>query len=700
MRPSILNPLFASADRLPGVGPKIGGLMQRLLGRDGAPALVVDLLFHLPFTIIDRRARPKISEAERNSIVLIEARVTEHRPPPRGRSRAPYRVHVSDETGDVELVFFLANHAWIERALPLGEKRWISGKLEFWDGHLQMVHPDRVLDAESVAKLPPIEPVYPSTDGLQQRLLQRACAAALERLPGLPEWLDPAFSPTRRLPSFSAALAGVHRPESPASLDPSSAWRSRLAYDELLAGQLALILVRSSMRLRNGRANVGSGALCEKIAAALPFSLTASQTKALAQIKDDLAAPKRMLRLLQGDVGSGKTLVALLAMATTVEAGRQAVLMAPTEILARQHFETITPLAEKAGIRIALVTGRDTPAQRRTALAAIASGEIDMAVGTHALLQESVVWRDLGLAVVDEQHRFGVHQRLALGDKGQGVDVLVMTATPIPRTLVLTYFGDMDVSTLPEKPPGRQAIDTRALPLERIDEVVAAIGRAIAGDAQVYWVCPLVEESEEVDAAAACDRYDALLAIFGPQVSLAHGRMKSRDKDSAMEAFRRGATRVLVATTVIEVGVDVPAATIIVIEHAERFGLAQLHQLRGRVGRGSKRSTCLLLYKTPLSATAKARIAVMRETEDGFRIAEEDLRLRGEGEVLGSRQSGAQGFRFASLDVHGELLRIARADAEAFYQKDPKLETERGAALRVLLYLFGKDEVARLLQAG
>jgi ATP-dependent DNA helicase RecG len=407
-----------------------------------------------------------------------------------------------------------------------------------------------------------------------------------------------------------------------------------------------------------------------------------------------------MLRLLQGDVGSGKTIVALLAMASVVEAGSQAALMAPTEILASQHYATIAPLAERAGLRVALLTGRDPPAQKRRTLADAASGAIDIVVGTHALLQETVVWKDLGLAVVDEQHRFGVHQRLALADKGRSVDILVMTATPIPRTLVLTYFGDMDVSALTEKPPGRQPIDTRALPLERIDEVVAAVGRAINDAAQVYWVCPLVEESEELDVAAASDRYESLKQTFGARVGLVHGRMKSREKEPVMEAFRAGRTKILVATTVIEVGVDVPAATAIVIEHAERFGLAQLHQLRGRVGRGSGRSTCLLLYKAPLGETARARIEIMRETEDGFRIAEEDLRLRGEGEVLGSRQSGAPGFRFARLDVHGSLLRLARADAEKIHDADPRLESERGAALRILLYLFGKDEVARLIGAG
>ena len=474
----------------------------------------------------------------------------------------------------------------------------------------------------------------------------------------------------------------------------------RLAYDELLASQLALVMVRAHMRETRGRASAGDGSIAKKILAQLPFSLTGSQTQAIAEINTDLSSDQRMLRLVQGDVGSGKTLVALLAMAHVVESGRQAALMAPTEILARQHYERLLPLGDAAGLRIALLTGRDRAAHRNQVLPALANGEIDIVIGTHALFQESVVFRDLALAVVDEQHRFGVHQRLALGDKGEAVDILVMTATPIPRTLVLTYFGDMDVSTLREKPAGRSPIETRAMPLERIDSVVDGIGRAIDKGARVYWVCPLVEESEEVDAAAAEDRFAHLAQSFPGRVGLVHGRMKGAEKDAAMSAFQRGDTQVLVATTVIEVGVDVPEATIMVIEHAERFGLAQLHQLRGRVGRGAAKSSCVLLYKQGSGEVAQARIEIMRETEDGFRIAEEDLRLRGEGEVLGTRQSGTPGFRLASLEIHGGLLAAARDDAALVLARDPHLQTERGKALRHLLYLFERDEAIRLMQAG
>jgi ATP-dependent DNA helicase RecG len=697
MRPALLNPLFAPATSLSGVGPKIAQLLDRLVTESGTGARVLDLLFHLPYATIDRRTRAKIAEAPLDRVVLIEAQVVEHYPSG-PRSRAPYKVLVEDETGDVLLVFFLANRQWIEKSLPIGEKRWISGKLELWDGHRQIVHPDRVLDAEGLASMQAIEPVYGLTEGLQPRILAKAIAAALARLPDLPEWHTQAVAKIPALPSFAAALRALHRPEDPEAIAPTAPARVRLAYDELLAHQLALALTRAHLRRAPGRANQGDGVRAKEIMAALPFRLTAAQVQALAEIRADLAAPSRMLRLLQGDVGSGKTIVALLAMASVVEAGRQAALMAPTELLARQHYETIAKYAEAAGLKIALLTGRS--AERGRTLAALADGTIDIAIGTHALFQESVAFRDLGLAVVDEQHRFGVHQRLALGAKGEAVDILVMTATPIPRSLVLTFFGDMDVSTLREKPPGRQSIETRALPLERIGEVTARLSRTIAAGARAYWVCPLVEESEEIDVAAGEERFAALKEIFGDKVGLVHGRMKSEDRDHAMQNFAKGETQILVATTVIEVGVDVPEASIMVIEHAERFGLAQLHQLRGRVGRGPGKSSCLLLYKSPLGETAKARIAIMRETEDGFRIAEEDLRLRGEGDVLGTKQSGMPGFRLARLDVHGDLLKLAHEDARHILSANPKLEGEQGKALLLLLHVFEREAAVKLLGAG
>jgi ATP-dependent DNA helicase RecG len=699
MRPALLDPLFAPAATLPGVGPKNAKLIDKLTDRPQG-ARVVDVLFHLPYAVVDRRARPKIAEAERDAIATIEARVVEHRPPPSSRSKAPYKVLVEDDTGDVELVFFLANVEWIKNRLPVGATRWISGKLELWDGRLQMVHPDRVMDAEELARMPAVEPVYGLTEGLYPRTIAKAAQAALARLPKLPEWIDEANLRRLGAPGFAEALRTLHVPATPADIDPAGPAATRLAYDELLANQLALLMIRARMRSVAGRARISAGRLAQRILDALPFALTGAQAQAVEEIRADLAAPKRMIRLLQGDVGSGKTIVALLAMADVVEAGHQAALMAPTEILARQHFDRIRPLAEAAGLRIALTTGRDKASERRQAMAALEAGEIDVVVGTHALFQESVAFRDLGLAVVDEQHRFGVHQRLALAGKGEAVDLLVMTATPIPRTLVLAYFGDMDVSALREKPPGRQPIDTRALPIERLDEVVAAIGRAIASGARAYWICPLVEESEALDLAAAQARYDALRQVFGDAVGLVHGRMKGPEKDAAMERFQRGETKALVATTVVEVGVDVPEATIMVIEHAERFGLAQLHQLRGRVGRGAGRSSCLLIYKGPLGEAARARLEILRETEDGFRIAEEDLRLRGEGEVLGIRQAGAPGFRLARLEIHGRLLALARRQAEAALAAGEGLRGDANRALRLLIYLFERDEAAKLMEAG
>ena len=697
MRPSLLDPLFASPSSLPGIGPKNAQLLDRLLGGAEHPARVLDVLMHLPYDGVDRRNRPTIAQAPVGAVSTIKVRVSEHRP---SRAKGPYRVLTEDGTGDLTLVFFRANSGWVEKALPVGATRWVSGLVEIFDYYKQMVHPDRILDEEGLKTLPPVEPVYGLTEGLFPRVMAKAAASALARLPELPEWLDPDFLRANGWAAFGEALARVHGPEAPADLKPESKFFGRLAYDELLSHQLALRLVRRKMQVLSGRPQQGDGSLRAKILAALPFALTGDQKKALEEISADQASDKRMLRLLQGDVGSGKTVVALLAMAQAIEAGRQAALMAPTEILARQHFETIKPLAEAAGLTVALATGRDKATERRATLALLASGALNVLIGTHALVQDDFVYQNLGLAVIDEQHRFGVQQRLALGEKGSGVDVLAMTATPIPRSLALAYFGDMDFSALREKPPGRQPITTRTVSAERIDEVVAGLGRALKDGARVYWVCPLVAESEDSDLAAAQDRAEDLRKFFGDKVGLVHGQMKGRDKDAAMEAFASGATQILVATTVIEVGVNVPEATIMVIEHAERFGLAQLHQLRGRVGRGERKSSCILLYAGPLGETAKARLEILRDTEDGFRIAEEDLRLRGEGEILGVRQSGAPGFKIARLDLHADLLRFARDDAERLLADDPDLQRERGQRVRLLLYLFERETALKLLRAG
>jgi len=699
MRPLVLNPLFASLTSLPGIGLKLEQLYARLLEHE--TPRVIDLLFHLPSGAIDRRARPKLNEVQAGQIVTVAVTVDEHRPPPRNRPRAPYRIVTSDDTGQtLTLTFFYAREDYLRKLLPEGEMRYVSGTAELYDNLLQMVHPDRVVDEKGFANLPLVEPVYPLTEGLAAGNMRRAMEGALAKLPELPEWQDEAWLSRERFPKFSDALRHLHRPAEPHDIAPESLAWTRLAYDELLAGQLALALLRAHMRRQPGRGSASEGRVRARILKALPYMLTHSQQRALDGIVADLARPQRMLRLLQGDVGSGKTVVALLAAADVIEAGRQAAFMAPTEILARQHLATIAPLAEAAGLRVAILTGRERGPARAEILDRLALGDIDLLLGTHALFQEEVAFRDLALAIVDEQQRFGVHQRLALAQKGDAVDVLVLTATPIPRTLVLTYFGDMDISELREKPPGRQAIDTRTIPMSRMEEVEDAVGRALEEGKRAYWVCPLVEESEKIDLAAAQERYEELRKRFGKKVDLVHGRMKGAEKDAAMARFAAGETQLLVATTVIEVGVDVPEATIMVIEHSERFGLAQLHQLRGRIGRGPGASTCLLLYKAPLGETAKARLAVLRDTEDGFRIAEEDLKLRGEGDILGTRQSGSPGFHIARIETHGKYLGAARDDAALTLSRDATLQTPRGQALRHLLYLFGKDEAIKLIRAG
>ncbi|OKH89901.1 ATP-dependent DNA helicase RecG [Thalassospira sp. TSL5-1] len=695
MRPEILFPLFAEINSLPGIGPRLKPLVERLIGGEH----LVDLLWHLPSGLIDRRFSPPLAETIDGTIVTLDVVVERHEPAP--DRRRPYRIVCRTEDGFITLVFFNARAKYLNDVLPEGEKRIISGKIDHYRGEYQITHPDRIGTEAERESIQTVEPVYPMAAGVTGKTLTKAILAALGHVPDLPEWHDKALKARHGWPDFKTALYQVHKPENESDLLPDHAARARLAYDELLANQLALTLIRAKMKKLGGRSIQGDGRLRNLLAKQLPFALTGAQKRALSDINEDMASTGRMLRLLQGDVGSGKTVVALMAMLNAVETGRQAALMAPTEILARQHFETIAPMLEKIGITCTLLTGRDKGKARQKILDGLANGEFAVAVGTHALFQESVAFHDLAFAVVDEQHRFGVHQRLMLAGKGTAVDVLVMTATPIPRTLTLTAFGDMEVSRLDEKPPGRQPVDTRVLPIDKVEDVAAGIGRAMRQGAKIYWVCPLVEDSEIVDLQAAEERHRILVDQFGEgRVGLVHGKMKGKEKDEVMDRFAHGDLSILVATTVIEVGVNVPEATVMVIEHAERFGLAQLHQLRGRIGRGSGASTCLLLYGSPLGEISKARLKIMRETEDGFVIAEEDLRLRGAGEVLGTRQSGLQAYRLASLDLHGDLLAIARDDARLIVERDPDLQTERGQSLRLLLYLFERDEAVRYFRSG
>jgi len=700
MRPSLLDPLFAPLNSLPGIGPKAGDLYARLLGRESIDdCRVIDLVFHAPHSLIDRRHQPGIARAPQGVIVTITGRVDRHQPPP-PRTSQPYRVFLHDETGELALTFFRVKGNWLEKALPVNETVTVSGKVDWFNGRPSMVHPDYMVRESEAANLPLVEPVYPLTAGLSARILRKAVEAALPRIPDFPEWIEEALMQKQGFQSARDCFLALHDPRDETDLDPQAPARRRLAYDELLAGQLSLSLVRQRLRKVAGTPVHATGKLSKPVLSALPFSLTGSQTLAIEDVLKDMAGTERMLRLLQGDVGSGKTAVALMSMLAAVEAGGQAVLMAPTEILARQHFATLSKMAAPAGVTIDVLTGRTKGRERDAIQDRIASGETRIVIGTHALFQDTVVYHNLLLAVVDEQHRFGVHQRLRLTAKGISPHMLVMTATPIPRTLVLAAFGDMDVSKLTEKPAGRKPIQTVTVSTERTGEIVARLRTALAEGKKAYWICPLVEESEASDLMSADERFQSLDKQFGPNVGLVHGRMTGTEKDAVMLAFKNGDIRLLVATTVVEVGVDVPDATIMVIEHAERFGLAQLHQLRGRVGRGDEASTCILLYKGPLSENGRARLSILRDTEDGFLIAEEDLKLRGEGELLGTRQSGTPGFRIASLEAHGDLLEIARKDAAYVIERNPDLTTERGEALRTLLYLHRRDEAIRFLRAG
>ena len=694
MRPELLYSLFSSVTVLPGIGKRTAALIEKLAGSH-----VVDLLWHLPVSIINRQFRPNVVDAPDGQMATLEVVVDQHLAPQ--SRKQPYKVRCSDTSGFLTLVFFHPRVDYLQRVLPQGQTVIISGRVEHYYGEIQITHPDYIMTIEQAVKeLPMIEPVYPLTTGLTSKTLLKAIRQVTTDLPDLPEWHDATFLAQQTWPTWRDAVTQVHLPKHEADLEPDHPARMRLAYDELLANQLALALMRHHMRRKKGRVLKGTGALTKKVLNALPYTLTPAQDRSVAEILQDMDTPTRMMRLLQGDVGSGKTVVALLAMVSAIEAGSQAAIMAPTEILAHQHLAFFKPLCEHIGLHVDLLTGRDKGRDRERILEDLANGTTHILIGTHALFQEGVTFHDLGLAIVDEQHRFGVHQRLQLSGKGGASDVLVMTATPIPRTLTLTAYGDMDVSRLDEKPPGRKPVTTRAVSLDRLDDVVNGIRRALKTNNQIYWVCPLVEESEVISATAAEDRYAHLQLIFGNDVALIHGRMRSTEKEEVMAQFQSGAVKILVATTVIEVGVDVPNASIMVIEHAERFGLAQLHQLRGRVGRGDAAASCILLYKPPLGETAKARLKIMRETDDGFVIAEEDLRLRGAGDILGTRQSGLPEFRLADLEAHRDLLFTARDDAALILNKDSDLSTERGEALRVLLYLFEQDEAVRYLQAG
>lgn len=693
MRPQQISRLFGSVENLKGLGSRYSKLVARLCG-----TRLIDLLWHLPFSMVDRTYSVPLNRAQAGRIWSGRVTVSEHQVPP--TRKQPYKVIVNDGTGDLTLNFFKYYRDAFQKSLPEGCAKTISGKLEFFNGRLQMNHPDYITTPEMLEKIKGIEPVYPLCAGLTNKMMLMLQNQVCACIPDLDEWLDSKFVQQENFPTFKQALWLAHHPKSSADLLPSAPARKRLAYDELLANQISLAVARERIKKQKGRSVAGDGHLCRMLLDHLDFELTGAQNRVWAEIKNDLAAPYKMLRLVQGDVGSGKTVVAFLTMLNAVECGLQAAIMAPTEILAKQHMETMAVWADKIGVNAALLTGKTKGKKRSELLEKLADGKIDILIGTHALFTEDVKFKDLACVIVDEQHRFGVNQRLEISNKGNRPDVLVMTATPIPRTLVLTQYGDMEYSKIDEVPAGRKPVDTRVVPLSKISEIVAALQRKINTGCRAYWVCPLVDESEKMDLAAAEERYKSLQKIFADKVGLIHGKMKEAEKDAVMERFRRGELSLLVATTVIEVGVNVPEATVMVIEQAERFGLAQLHQLRGRIKRGFEASTCILLYGYPLSENARERLNIMKNSEDGFLIAEKDLDLRGGGEILGTRQSGFSAFKLADLSIHKDLLYTARKDAELILNQDKNLTSARGQAIKNLLYLFEQDTAVKTYQAG
>ena len=693
-RPEILFPLFAELTSLEGVGPKIAQNFQGL--HIERPR---DVLMTLPYNGIDRRLVETVQGVDLPNVLTLHITVLAHKAA-RNRSGA-YRITVEDAKTTFQLVFFHARADYLTKLLPVGQDRIVSGKIEFFDGIAQMVHPDHIVEISDAATIPDFEPIYPLTAGVTQKTILKAARSALAKLPDLGEWIDPEYKRRQIWPDWADAMRLAHAPMSISDISDTAPARQRLAYDELFAHQLTLALARGALRKSAGVATHGTGRLRSKVLKSLPYRPTNAQMRAMDEIADDLAKPFKMNRLLQGDVGAGKTLVAFLTLLIAVEAGGQGVLMAPTEILARQHLEGLLPLANDAGVVIEILTGRDKGKERAAKLAALRDGRIHILIGTHAVFQKDVDFHDLRLAVIDEQHRFGVRQRLELGQKGQAVDVLVMTATPIPRSLALAQYGDMDVSILDEKPPGRKPITTVTVPTARIDEVIEKLRQAVAQGKQAYWVCPLVEDSEVLDYTSADDRFKRLRAALGEGVvDLVHGQMQPAEKDAAMERFQSADTKVLVATTVIEVGVNVPNATIMVIERAEIFGLAQLHQLRGRVGRGEAHSTCVLMYQAPLSESGQKRLGVLRDTEDGFVIAQTDLEMRGAGDLIGTAQSGLPRFRIADLESMSGLMAVAQKDARHLLSIDPMLNSTRGEAARVLLWLMEQEKSIRLISVG
>ncbi|PIR39093.1 MAG: ATP-dependent DNA helicase RecG [Alphaproteobacteria bacterium CG11_big_fil_rev_8_21_14_0_20_39_49] len=687
MRPNILFPLFADVSNLAGIGSKTRSVFKRIIGDK-----VIDILYHYPKSAVDRRYMPSVRDMKEGDVVTVVIKVDAHIPPARAYDKnSPYKVRCYNETGFVTLVFFNAYSNYLKKLLPVGQARVISGKIDKFAGEIQMAHPEYIAPVSDIDKIRIVEPVYPLSSGIGRKTLMKAMNDALKRVSPLPEWISTDYLQHNKWDSWANCIINMHKPIEPEDILPDSKIMCRLAYDELLANQLALAIVRKYVNKTGGVSMRGDGSLRKQLSDSLPFELTAGQFQVIKEINDDQESDSRMMRLLQGDVGSGKTVLALMAALNAVEAGKQVAVMAPTEILALQHMNWITQVTEGINCNVRLLIGKTKGKKREEIINDLKGGKIDIIIGTHALFQDAVGFKDLGLIIIDEQHRFGVAQRMSLAAKGQNVDVLLMTATPIPRTLTMTLYGDMECSRLTDKPKGRKMIDTRIVPAAKIDNIVERLWSVIDRGEKIYWICPLIEESEMTGLANVEERFKALSKIFKGMVGMVHGRMDAQEREKTMTDFKEGDIDILVATTVVEVGVDVPDATVIIIEHAERFGLSQLHQLRGRVGRNDKQSGCVLLYHD-LGEISVKRLKIMRESNDGFYLSEEDLKIRGGGDVLGTKQSGLPEFKVADLYTHMDLLRDANKDAAYIMETDPKLQTERGKSLEMLLYLFGFEK--------
>ncbi|MCA0370376.1 MAG: ATP-dependent DNA helicase RecG [Proteobacteria bacterium] len=698
MRPHSLSPLFAPITTLPTVGKGtalfLGQLDMRRVG---------DLLWHKPCGTLTRRYMPHLKLAVHDQVVTVMVHVTGTQVTG-VRAARRMRVACVDEVGTpLTLVYFHGADAALERITQLGSDILVSGRLEQFRGAYQMVHPDFVGHKSALEAWVGEEPLYPLTKGITHRRMAGLVQKALERTPDLDEWIPESIMKRYGWDTWRVSIGRLHAPRSQDDLSPQSKTHMRLAFDEFFASQLALMLMRQGVSKKQGRAFCAdkAAALRARFLESTPFSLTTDQEGALREIDCDMTAPTPMVRLLQGDVGTGKTLVAFMALLGALADGAQGALMAPTEVLAKQHARTLLPWLEALGLRGACLTGSLTSKEKKRIQEEVAAGDVHLLIGTHALIQDGVSFKDLGLVVIDEQHRFGVEQRLKLVEKGRAPDVLTMTATPIPRTLMLTSFGDLPTSILREKPHRGATVDTRLVALARLEEVTARLAPAMAQGHKIYWICPLIEESDSLEIAAATKRFEQLQELVPPeQIALIHGRVDAATRDARMEDFRAGRLRLLVATTVIEVGVDVQDATLIIIEHAERFGLSQLHQLRGRVGRGEAPGTCLLLYGPELSQVGRQRLEVMRQSQDGFFIAQKDLELRGGGELAGARQSGENTFRMGDVLLHTSLLELAHTSAKELLERDPELASPMGVRARTLLHLVDKAQTSSYLKAA